>query len=146
MTIQSLEAQLKKIEKQRNLLTKRLETRKARQFTSLPAKVGLRSVDELILSLTPYASSKLRNLAGNGTQHIRRGRKKVSAKKATRRGRASPFRQEIRDSVREALNKGEMTSAEVGRKFGVSPYTIKDWKKKWGLSKERRRRTTPKKK
>ena len=138
MTIQALEAQLKKIDKQRNLLTKRLESRKARQFTSLPAKVGLRTVDELILSLTPYASPKLRGLAGNGARPVQRGRKKVSAKKSGRRGRPSPFGQDVRDAVRTLLEKGEMTSAEVGKKFGVSPYTIKDWKKQWGLSKKRR--------
>mgnify|MGYP003694382775 CR=1 FL=1 len=59
MTIQTLEAQLKKIERQRALLSKRLAARKARQFTALPAKVGLRSVDALILSLSPYAIAEV---------------------------------------------------------------------------------------
>jgi len=137
MSIQTLEAQLKKIERQRALLSKRIAARKARQFTSLPAKVGLRSVDELIHSLSPYASPKLRaNLTGNGAEPIR---KKASAKKVVRRGRPVRYGEDVRASVRKLLEQGQMTSAAVAAKFGVSPDTIKDWKKQWGLSKKRRR-------
>src|SRR5688572_22601026 len=101
MTIQTLEAQLKKIERQRALLSKRIAARKARQFTSLPGKVGLRSVDALILSLSPYASSKLRGaLTGNGAQAIRLGRM-GSAKKVARRGRPARYGDEVRASVRK---------------------------------------------
>jgi Helix-turn-helix domain of resolvase len=143
MTIQALEAQLKKIERQRALLSKRLAARKARQFTTLPTKVGLRSVDALILSLSPYASPKLRgSLMGNGAQPIR---KQASAKRVARRGRPARYGEEVRASVRKLLEQGQMTSAAIGKKFGVSPYTIKDWKKQWGLSKKRRRAAAKKK-
>ena len=137
MTIQTLEAQLKKIERQRALLSKRIAARKARQFTSLPGKVGLRSVDALILSLSPYASPKLRaTLTGNGAQPIRR---KPLSTKVVRRGRPARYGDEVRASVRKLLEQGQMTSAAIGKRCRVSPYTIKDWKKQWGLSKTRRR-------
>jgi len=137
MSIQTLESQLKKIERQRTLLSKRIAARKARQFTSLPAKVGLRSVDELIHSLSPYASPKLReSLTGNGAQPIR---KKASAKGVARRGRPARYGEDVRAAVRKLLEQGQMTSAAIAGKFGVSPDTIKDWKKQWGLSKKRRR-------
>ena len=137
MSIQTLETQLKKIERQRALLSKRLAARKARQFTALPAKVGLRSVDELILSLSPYASPRLRgSLTGNGAKPIR---KQGAAKNVVRRGRPARYGDEVRASVRKLLEQGQMTSAAIGKKFGVSPYTIKDWKKQWGLAKKRRR-------
>jgi transposase len=143
MSIQTLEAELKKIERQRALLSKRILARKARQFTSLPAKVGLRSVDELILSLSEYASPKLRgSLTGNGVQAIRR---KASARKVARRGRPARYGEEVRASVRKLLEQGQMTSAAIGKKLGVSPYTIKDWKKQWGLSKKRGRAAAKKK-
>lgn len=144
MSIQTLEAQLKKIDRQRARLTRQLEIRKTRQFTLLPTKVGLRNVDELILSLAPYASPKLRaRLPGNSGQPMSAA-PAVSAGRRAAHGRPARYSEDVRASARKLLEQGELTGAEIGRKLGVSRFTIKDWKKGWGLAKKRRR--APKKK
>src|SRR3970040_1776060 len=66
MNIQSLKAELSKIERRRARLEKQIKSRTSRQYAALPARVGLKSIDALILNLAPFASPRLRSrLGGN---------------------------------------------------------------------------------
>jgi hypothetical protein len=60
MNLQTLQAQLNQLERKRQQLEKRIKERASRQYASLPAKVGLKNIDDLILELLPYGSSTLR--------------------------------------------------------------------------------------
>jgi hypothetical protein len=137
MKLQSLQLQLKKVEQRQRLLQHRLERRAAKEFTSLPAKVGLKSVDALILCLAPYASPRLRNRVGANESPMR-----VSSGRATPSGRSKGTRYSaaIKAEVKAAMSKGDQTAAELSKRFGPSVFSINLWKKQWGFVKARPKR------
>lgn len=153
MTIQLIEAKLRKIDAERERLHRELETRRLKQFTSLPAKVGLRNVDQLIISLAPYASAQLRaRLTVNGTAAASRPGRPSSSKTvgSARNGstgrRNARYTDQQRAAVKEALAKGDRTVAQISKALGVAEPSIIDWKKKWGLVKKRKKSAAAKKK
>jgi hypothetical protein len=137
MNLQSLQHQLKKVEQRQRQLQSRLERRAAKEFTSLPAKVGLKSVDALILCLAPYASPRLRNRVG-----ANEGATRVSPGRADPRGRSKGTRYSaaVKAEVKAAMSKGGQTAAELSERFGPSVFSINLWKKQWGFVKARGRR------
>lgn len=133
MNLQSLHAELERIERRRSALEKRIGTRKLKQYSALPASVGLKSIDELVLALVPYGSQSIRSRIG------------AAIGTARRRGRpGNPlgirYSAEIKAAVRKALEEGEKTHSEISREFGPTVFSIKDWKKRWGLVKTRGKR------
>src|SRR5262245_61914693 len=60
MTLQSLQAELNRLERRRQTLEKRIKERASKQYAALPARVGLKSIDDLILKLLPFGSPHLR--------------------------------------------------------------------------------------
>lgn len=140
MNLQTLQAELSKLERKRLALEKRIKTRASRQFAALPARVGLKSIDDLIVQLLPYGSKGLRARLGSGASSggapatgKRRGR-------PPRRSRGTRYTSDIKSAVKAAVEAGGKTVAEISREYGPSVFSIKDWKKKWGLTRKRRKK------
>jgi hypothetical protein len=136
MNLQALQAQLNQLERKRQQLEKRIKERAARQYAALPAKLGLKSIDDLIIQLLPYGSSSLRSRLN---QHVapaggkRRGR-------PPRRSRGTRYSAEVKAAVKRAVEAGDRTVAEISREYGPSVFSIKDWKKQWGLTRSRKKK------
>src|SRR5690349_8904568 len=131
MNLQNLQAQLNQLERKRQQLEKRIKDRASKQYAALPKKVGLKNIDDLIIQLLPYGSSGLRsrlnqNGAAAGTTGKRRGR-------PPRRSRGTRYTADVKAAVKRAVEAGGRTVAEISREFGPSVFSIKDWKKQWGL-------------
>lgn len=140
MNLQSLQAELNKLERRRQTLERRLKARASRQFAALPARVGLKSIDELILQLLPYGSSALRNKLGfavTGNGAAGGGRRRGAA---SMRSRGTRYGADVKAAVKRAVEEGGRTVAEISREYGPSVFSIKDWKKKWGLTRKRRKK------
>jgi hypothetical protein len=136
MNLQTLQAQLDKLERKRQALEKRIKSRASQQFAALPARVGLKSIDDLIVQLLPYGSKGLRARlgasAGPGVSGKRRGR-------PPRRSRGTRYTSDVKAAVKAAVEAGGKTVAEISREFGPSVFSIKDWKKQWGLTRKRKK-------
>src|SRR5262245_65574263 len=65
MNLQSLQAELSKLERKRVALEKRIKARASAQYAALPARVGLKSIDDLIVELLPFGSKGLRARLGS---------------------------------------------------------------------------------
>ena len=142
MKLQSIEARLKKVEREREKLTKQLETGRSRFFSAIPAKHGFKSIDALIQALAPYASPAVRSRLGRG----KTGSKPASAPRKPQPSTAlTHYSDAQKAAVRAAVKKGGKTVPEISKETGVGPYTIIDWKKKWGLAKKRRKTAAKKK-
>lgn len=134
MNLQSLQLQLRKVEQRQRQLQNRIERRSAKEFTSLPAKVGLRSVDALILCLAPYASPRLRDRVG-----ANEGTTRVSSERANsnERSKGTRYSAAVKAEVKAAMSKGGQTAAQLSERFGPSVFSINLWKKQWGFVKGR---------
>jgi len=135
MNLQALRVELSKLERKRVALEKRIKARASQQFAALPARVGLKSIDDLIVHLLPYGSKGLRARLGSaeapGTvTGKRRGR-------PPRRSRGTRYTADVKAAVKAAVEAGGQTVAEISRQYGPSVFSIKDWKKKWGLTRRR---------
>lgn len=137
MNLQSLQLQLKKVEQRQRQLQNKIERRSEKEFTSLPAKVGLKSVDALILCLAPYASPQLRSRVGTNE-----GASRVSSGRANAGGRSKGTRYSaaVKAEVKAAMSKGGLTAAELSERYGPSVFSINLWKKQWGFVKARRKK------
>jgi hypothetical protein len=140
MNLQNLQAQLNQLERKRQQLEKRIKERAARQYAALPKKVGLKNIDDLIIQLLPYGSSGLRSRlnqngapGSDGTPGKRRGR-------PPRKSRGTRYSPDVKAAVKRAVEAGGKTVAEISREFGPSVFSIKDWKKQWGLTRSRKKK------
>jgi hypothetical protein len=141
MNLQTLQAELNRLERRRDTLEKRIKARSSKQFAALPARVGLKSIDELILSLLPFGSNNLRSKlnaasSGNGAEAPagkRRGRPPA-------RSRGTRYGADVKAAVKKAVEEGGKTVAQISREYGPSVFSIKDWKKKWGLTRKRKKK------
>lgn len=125
------------------MLEKRIKARASRQYAALPARVGLKSIDELILQLLPYGSNGLRNRLGSASE----GRASAPAVavgkrrgRPPRRSRGTRYGADVKAAVKKALEEGGKTVAELSREYGPTVFSIKDWKKKWGMVKARKKK------
>lgn len=136
MNLQTLQAQLNQLERKRQQLEKRIKERASRQYAALPAKLGLKNIDDLIIQLLPYGSSGLRsrlNQPGVLPAGKRRGR-------PPRKSRGTRYTAEVKAAVKRAVEAGGKTVAEISREYGPSVFSIKDWKKQWGLTRSRKKK------
>ena len=146
MNLQTLQAQLTKLERKRALLEKRIKARASRQFASLPAKVGLKSIDDLILQLLPYGSSGLRSRLGRMEAATASAVATLGAALGKRRGRpprksrGTRYTAEVKAAVKKAVEAGGKTVAQISKEYGPSVFSIKDWKKQWGLTRKRKKK------
>jgi hypothetical protein len=138
MNLQTLQAQLNQLERKRQQLEKRIKERASRQYASLPGKVGLKNIDDLILQLIPYGSSNLRaRLGQNGASGLATGKRRG---RPPRKSRGTRYTADVKAAVKRAVEAGGKTVAEISREFGPSVFSIKDWKKQWGLTRTRKKK------
>jgi hypothetical protein len=125
MNIHALQSQLSELDRKRTQLEKRIRERRSSQYAALPRKFGLRTIDELILQLLPHGSAGLR---------ARFQERNASAA----RSRGTRYSSEVKGAVKRAVEAGGKTVAQISREFGPSVFSIKDWKKQWGLTRARK--------
>ena len=135
MNLQTLQAQLNQLERKRQQLEKRIKERASRQYSALPKKVGLKSIDDLIIQLLPYGSSGLRSRLNQngGVTGKRRGR-------PPGKSRGTRYTADVKAAVKRAVEAGDKTVAQISRELGPSVFSIKDWKKQWGLTRARKKK------
>jgi hypothetical protein len=149
MNLKTLQAELAKIQKRGQRLESQIKSRAAKQFKALPGKVGLKTVDMLIQALMPYSSG------AQGGAPVRRGPgrppKSASAqaapakapaakKKAVKSSTRNRYSAAVKSAIRRELEKGGKTFNELSKEYGPSAFSIKDWKKSWGLTKPRKKK------
>jgi hypothetical protein len=155
MNLQTLRAKLTRVERQRMKLEQQIKVGSKKQLDALPARVGLKTIDELILELIPYASPSIRSkiqsngsgapAAATGTGRPRgRPRKSAGAPAAkstpAAKSKGMRYTDDTKQAIKEALEAGGMTVAAISEKFGASPFSINQWKKRWGLTKARKKK------
>ena len=151
MNLQTLRAKLTKVERERSKLEQQIQANAKKQLDALPAKVGLKTIDDLILELVPYASPSIRaKLMTNGSGSSvstgsgrPRGRPRKNAaptEAATVKSKGTRYTQDVKDSIKKALEEGGLTVAAISEKYGASPFSINQWKKSWGLTKARKKK------
>lgn len=127
-------------------LEQELSAAQAAQFTELPAKLGLDSIDAVIKALAAYASPRLKGAlakAFGGKLPATSVLREAPAKEKSAPPSAKPERRkrvtvtpELKDAVIQALQAGKTTSA-VAEECGVSPATVNNIKRAAGLTKPR---------
>ena len=152
MNLQTLRAKLTKVERQRSKLEQQIQANAKKQLDALPARVGLKTIDDLILELVPYASPSIRaRLMTNGSGSSvstgtgrPRGRPRKNAapteSAAAVKSKGTRYTQDVKDSIKKALEEGGLTVAAISEKYGASPFSINQWKKSWGLTKARKKK------
>jgi transposase-like protein len=100
--------------------------------------VGLKNIDDLILELLPYGSSTLRaRLGQNGATVSPTGKRRG---RPPRKSRGTRYTADVKAAVKRAVEEGGKTVAEISRELGPSVFSIKDWKKQWGLTRARKKK------
>lgn len=139
MKLSSLQTELAKIERRRVLLQEQISTQAKSLYAALPGKVGLRTVDALIVALAPYASPAIRQKLHSAQPTTPKTKAaaaspapKSSGKKAT--GRRTPRSAAQKTAVRNAFTEGKLSIREISAKHGVPANTLKKWKMAWGLT------------
>lgn len=124
------------MERQRRSLEQRIQALRKKQLLALPGQFGLESIDQLVLALIEFASPSLqerlraRESAGASTvAHVTTAQARV---------RFSP---ELRDKIRRELELGVKSVAAISREYGPSHPTIMGWKREWGMTRPRPRRS-----
>ena len=127
-------------------LEQELIAAQAAQFTELPARLGLDSIDAVIKALAPFASPRLKGALAKAfggklpapvvvVAAPAEEAPAAPAAKAERRKRAT-ITPEIKEAVVQALQAGKTTGA-VAAECGVSPATVNNIKRAAGLTKPR---------
>ncbi len=128
MKIETLRAELEEAETHRAALEKRVKARQSKAFATLPARVGLKSFDDLVLHLAPYCTSELRaRLNGAHPRH-------APSPTTTPGSRGNRYPQLVKDAVKRELEAGNKTAAQISRELGPSVFMIKHWKRDWGMT------------
>ncbi len=138
---QSLDKKRAEVEK----LQQEIEELRAKELTSLPAQVGLESVDDLIKALAAYASPRLKGLLNAKAPAAPRpprekrtpapAEPKAEGDSAARRPRTT-ITEEIRTRVVALVQEGK-TAAEIATEVGISVPSVANIKKAAGLTKPR---------
>ncbi|MBI4624645.1 MAG: transposase family protein [Verrucomicrobia bacterium] len=140
--IQTLQESLAKKQAELATLQRELEAARQAQFSELPAKVGLGSVDALIKALADFASPRLIGaLKGVFAEKPvkaapRSGAKAEAPAKAGKRKRAR-ITPELKDQIVKALKAADKTVSAVAAEFGVSGATVNNIKKEAGLTRNK---------
>jgi DNA-binding NtrC family response regulator len=137
--LESLQAELNKIERRRAKLEQQIKSQAEALYTALPRKVGLRSVDELVVALAPYASTavrqKLQGAAPAKPSAAKPAVQKAAPKKgAPSRGPRARHSEEEKAAVRRAIQEGKLTMSQIATKHGIPLDTLKKWKRNWGMT------------
>ncbi len=140
MKIEAMQAQLSKIERQRQSLERQIQALQEKRLAALPGQVGLSSIDGLILALLPHASSSLRGrLQGIEPE----GHGVSMAVNGNVDGRRMRFPESVKEQVKAELQKGGKSVAQISRECGPSHPTIMGWKREWGMTRPRPKKSAP---
>lgn len=142
MKIDAMKAQLSKIEKQRNALTRQIQTLQEKRLTALPAQAGFDSIDGLILALLHHASPSLRNKLHtvdlNGAEGDLHG---IGYQGGN--GKRARFPESLKEQIKTELQTTKKSVAQLSREYGPSHPTIMGWKREWGMTHPRPRKNPP---
>jgi hypothetical protein len=140
MKIDAMKAQLSKIERQRHALSRQIQALQEKRLAALPAQVGLPSIDGLILALMPHASStlrtKLQGLELNGADG-----EAAEVGYLNGNGKRARFPESLKAQIKAELETGKKSVAQLSREYGPSHPTIMGWKREWGMTHPRPRKT-----
>lgn len=128
-------------------LEQELRAAQTAQFTELPAKLGLDSIDAVIKALAPHASPRLKGalakafggklpvsaVAIETPVDAKPAAAAVPARERRKRATVTP---ELKDAIVLALQAGK-TATAVAEECGVSPATVNNIKRAAGLTKKR---------
>ena len=118
--------QISRLERRQRALEQKIRTLQRQQLRSLADRMGFESADQLILALAEYASPDLR-------AHIQ-------SAGLTARLRV-PFPLDLKEKIRAELAAGEKSVAKLSRQYGPSQPTIMGWKREWGMTRPRQKKT-----
>lgn len=129
MSIESLQAQLAKIELKRKKLTERMDAERSKELLGLPAKLGLATIDELIMALAAHATPAVRvRIRAADPALTEQGR----SQHPSQRRRRIP--EQVKAQIKTELLRGNATVAALAEKYRTSPASIMKWKREWGLT------------
>jgi hypothetical protein len=134
MKIETIKAQLSRVERQRSVLKQRMDELRRRELAKLPQHVGLATIDELILVLVQHASAALRERLSRID-----GNDPGASESGPDGARRARFPSELRARIRAELEAGGKSVAQLSREYGPSHPTIMGWKREWGLTRPRPR-------
>jgi hypothetical protein len=140
MKIDAMKAQLSKIERQRHALTRQIQALQEKRLAALPAQVGLGSIDNLILALMPHASSTLRTKLQAIDVHHADG-DGAAAGYLNSNGKRARFPETLKAQIKAELEVGKKSVAQLSREYGPSHPTIMGWKREWGMTHPRPRKS-----
>jgi hypothetical protein len=138
MKIDAMKAQLSKIDRQRQTLERQIQSMQEKRLAALPEQVGMESMDSLILALLSHASSSLRTrlqaIDLDGLAPGALGNGQLNGKRAR-------FPEGLKEQIKAELESGSKSVAQLSREYGPSHPTIMGWKREWGLTRPRPRKT-----
>ena len=138
VNIERIKAQITRIDREKRALERKIEALQQQKLTALPRQVGLESVDSLIVALGPYASQALRMRL----QSMRfEGADEETLAAPNGVAKRTRFSAEMREQIRAELESGAKSVAQIAREYGPSHPTIMGWKREWGMTHPRPRRS-----
>ena len=66
--------------------------------------------------------------------------KPATAAKRSKSSTRNRYSEAVKTAIRRELEKGGKTFNQLSKEYGPSAFSIKDWKKSWGLTKPRKKR------
>jgi hypothetical protein len=123
MDFSKIKQKLSEMERQRRALEEKIKAAQRKEFQALPARVGLESIDALILALLEYASPAMQ-------AHF----KDIASGKGSQDNARVKFSAELRAQIRKELEAGLKSVAQLSREYGPSHPTIMGWKREWGMT------------
>lgn len=144
--LNSLRESLAKKQAEVAALEQELRSAQESQFTELPAKLGLESIDAVIKALAPYASPRLRGVLSKAVgARVKSapvavapaGEKPAVAPARVEKRKRAKVTPELKEQIVAALQAGEKIAAEVAAEFGVSVPTVNNIKRDAGLTKKK---------
>jgi hypothetical protein len=92
-----------------------------------------REVDALIWELAPMSSPDIQRRLGVDQATVTANPTRSSSKQTTH-----GFSDDVKEQVKSALSTG-MTIEQASKDYGPSTFTIKAWKKSWGMVRSRKK-------
>jgi hypothetical protein len=135
-----IKTRLTRMERQRQALDRRIQLLHRKTLTEMPRNAGFDSVDSLIAALLKYASPALRaRFKAAGLFQAPNG--EGASPDHAHNGSRAKFSPELRDLIRRELMAGMKSVAEISREYGPSHPTIMGWKREWGMTRPRPKRS-----
>lgn len=138
VNIEKIKAQITRIDREKRALEQKIQVIQRRKLTALPRQVGLDSIDSLIVALAHHASPSVRIHLQSMSFNAGLGLETAEESSHARRQR---FSAEMRARIKAELEAGKKSVAQISREYGPSHPTIMGWKREWGMTHPRARRS-----